>query len=69
MQTNATQALSWREREIALAYADGASYRDIGTRLFIAPTTVRTHIGTIYRKLGVSNRQEAVARAAELSLA
>jgi ATP/maltotriose-dependent transcriptional regulator MalT len=29
---------------------------------------VKTHRRTIYRKLGVANRQEAIARAAELSL-
>ena len=51
-------ALSRREREIALAYAEGASHRDIGERLFIAPSTVRTHLGTIYRKLGVSSKIE-----------
>jgi len=32
------------------------------------PTTVKTHRRTIYRKLGVTSRQEAIARAAELSL-
>ena len=56
MRTTKTEELSRREREIALAYADGASYRDIGARLFIAPATVRTHIGAIYRKLGVSSK-------------
>jgi TolB-like protein/DNA-binding CsgD family transcriptional regulator len=56
MRSLETGALTRREREIAAAYADGACYRDIGTRLFIAPATVRTHIGTIYRKLGVSSK-------------
>jgi TolB-like protein/DNA-binding CsgD family transcriptional regulator len=50
--------LSRRERQIALAYADGASHREIGARLFIAPSTVRTHLPTIYRKLGVSTKIE-----------
>ena len=52
------ERLSAREREIAQAYAGGASYRQIADRLFIAPTTVRTHISTIYRKLGVSTKIE-----------
>ncbi|UIJ70427.1 LuxR C-terminal-related transcriptional regulator [Aurantimonas sp. HBX-1] len=56
MQPSDAKELTRREREIAAAYAGGASYRDIGTRLFIAPATVRTHIGTIYRKLGVSSK-------------
>ena len=56
MRDRVTGELSQREREIAVAYADGASHRDIGARLFIAPSTVRTHIGAIYRKLGVSSK-------------
>jgi len=48
--------LSPRELEIARAYSGGASYREIAARLFIAPTTVRTHLSTIYRKLGVSSK-------------
>ncbi|MEF2552544.1 LuxR C-terminal-related transcriptional regulator [Aurantimonas sp. A2-1-M11] len=56
MQSGDAKELTCREREIAAAYAGGASYRDIGARLFIAPATVRTHIGTIYRKLGVSSK-------------
>jgi len=50
--------LSARERQIAEAYAGGQSYRQIAERLFIAPTTVRTHLSTIYRKLGVSTKIE-----------
>lgn len=50
------ESLSQRELEIAQAYSDGASYREIAERLFIAPTTVRTHLQTIYRKLGVSSK-------------
>lgn len=55
-------ALSRREAEIARAYADGASHRAIGEKLFIAPSTVRTHVATIYQKLGVSSKLE-LARA------
>jgi TolB-like protein len=58
MRRSETGELSRREREIALAYSEGASYRDIGARLFISPATVRTHLGTIYRKLGVSSKIE-----------
>lgn len=48
--------LSKRERQIAMHYADGDNYRDIASKLGIAPATVRTHLGTIYRKLGVSSK-------------
>ena len=54
--------LSHRELEIAQAYAAGASYREIAERLFIAPTTVRTHLSTIYRKLGVSSKVALLQR-------
>ncbi len=48
--------LSDREREIAEAYADGASYHQIAERLCIAPSTVRTHLSTVFRKLNVSSK-------------
>ena len=50
--------LSPREREIAQAYANGDNYRRIAERFFIASSTVRTHLATIYRKLGVSSKLE-----------
>jgi class 3 adenylate cyclase len=68
MDRNATQeALSRRERQIAGAYADGSSFRQIAQRLFIAPTTVRTHLRTIYRKLGVTSKIELLRAIDELS--
>lgn len=48
--------LSARERLVAARFADGMTYREIGEALFIAPSTVRTHLNTIYRKLGVSSK-------------
>ena len=50
--------LSRREGEIAQAYGEGASYREIAERFCIAPSTVRTHVQKIYRKLGVSSKVE-----------
>ena len=55
-------ALTPREIEIASAYAQGDTYSAIATRLGIAPTTVRTHLATIYRKLGVSSKLELHAQ-------
>ncbi len=48
--------LSAREQQIARAYSDGAEYHKIADQLCIAPSTVRTHLTTIYRKLGVSSK-------------
>ena len=50
--------LSPREREIARAYADGATYHRIAERLCIAPSTVRTHLAAVYRKLEISSKLE-----------
>jgi TolB-like protein/DNA-binding CsgD family transcriptional regulator len=48
--------LSDRERLVARKFAQGMTHREIGASLFIAPTTVRTHLSAIYRKLGVHNK-------------
>ena len=45
-----------REIEIAVLYAGGANYHEVATQLYIAPSTVRSHLATIYRKLGVSSK-------------
>jgi GAF domain-containing protein/DNA-binding CsgD family transcriptional regulator len=50
--------LTNREREIAIGYAKGETYHQIAKRLVISPATVRTHLTTIYRKLGVSSKIE-----------
>jgi len=55
-KAQALDALSNRERMIAEKFASGMTYREIGNALFIAPTTVRTHLATIYEKLGVHNK-------------
>lgn len=49
-------ALSDRERAVAEKFASGLTYREIGEALFIAPSTVRTHLAAIYDKLGVNNK-------------
>lgn len=56
------ETLSPREIEIATAYAQGDTYQAISARLGIAPSTVRTHLATIYRKLEVSSKLDLHAR-------
>ncbi|WP_308342381.1 LuxR C-terminal-related transcriptional regulator [Roseobacter insulae] len=48
--------LTHRERQIAQDYARGESYQQIADNLCLAPSTVRTHLATIYRKPGVSSK-------------
>ncbi len=54
--------LSRREREIAECIARGMPDRAIAERLVLAPTTVKTHVQNILRKLDARNRAEAVAK-------
>jgi ATP/maltotriose-dependent transcriptional regulator MalT len=44
------------------------STREIADKLYVSPNTVRSHTHTLYRKLGVHSRSEAVARGATLGL-
>jgi adenylate cyclase len=50
--------LSARELQIAEGYSNGESYSQIAERLSIAPSTVRTHLTTVYRKLDVASKLE-----------
>ncbi len=56
------ELLSPREIEIASAYAQGDTYQTIAARFGIAPSTVRTHLAAIYRKLEVSSKLDLHAR-------
>ena len=58
------------ERELAVLrlLASSLSQREIGSMLFISFNTVKTHSKSIFRKLGVATRADAVARARELDL-
>jgi LuxR family maltose regulon positive regulatory protein len=40
----------------------------IGRELYLSPNTIKTHTRALYRKLGVSDRRDAVARARELGI-
>ena len=56
-------ALSAREREILGHIAEGRSAPEIARLLFLSPATVKSHLGALYEKLGVSDRAAAVAEA------
>ncbi|BBX02685.1 DNA-binding response regulator [Mycolicibacterium moriokaense] len=55
--------LSGREQEILRLIADGKTVPEMAEQLFLAQTTVKTHIRRLYEKLGVSDRGAAVAYA------
>ena len=50
--------LTAREREIALLASGGASSREIAERLVISVRTVDNHLQNVYRKLGITRRQD-----------
>ncbi len=55
--------LTQRERDVLEQLCEGKSYRSIGDTLFISQDTVRSHIKSIYKKLEVNSKSEAVAKA------
>ena len=67
-ETDAPPNLSPREIEVLEHAALGFTVGQIATRLVLSPRTVETHLGNAYRKLGVSNRVQALARASGLGL-
>ncbi|SFF91673.1 response regulator transcription factor [Curtobacterium sp. YR515] len=60
--------LSPRELEVLQLVAQGNSNPAIGRTLFLSETTVKTHLGHVFEKLGVNDRTRAVTRAMELGL-
>jgi DNA-binding NarL/FixJ family response regulator len=52
--------LTDRERQIILELADGLSFKEIGTKLFISPRTVENHKNNILEKLELKNTIELV---------
>jgi DNA-binding NarL/FixJ family response regulator len=55
--------LTSREREVLALLADGLSTKQIATELVITPRTIGTHVQSIFSKLGVHSRAQAVALA------
>jgi len=55
--------LTPREVDVLCAAAEGASNAQIGRQLWVTEQTVKFHLSNIYRKMGVSNRTEAMRRA------
>jgi LuxR family transcriptional regulator, maltose regulon positive regulatory protein len=61
-------ALTERELTVLRLLSGGLSEREIGQELFLSFNTVHSHVKSVYRKLGVSSRADAVARARERRL-
>lgn len=61
--TDDAPRLTEREREVLTGMAAGKSVPAMAKELFLAPSTVKTHVQKLYEKLGVNDRGAAVAEA------
>ncbi|PPK85453.1 regulatory LuxR family protein [Neolewinella xylanilytica] len=59
---SANEELSPKEREVATLIATGHSNKEVAAELYVSVSTVKTHVNSIYRKLGVTSRGELKAR-------
>jgi DNA-binding NarL/FixJ family response regulator len=62
------EPLSGRELAVLELLAAGRTNKEIAQELFIAQGTVKAHLASVYRKLGVHSRVEAASRAKDLGL-
>jgi DNA-binding NarL/FixJ family response regulator len=62
MQQIAPRPLSHREKQILSLVVLGMTNREIANRLFLAESTVKTHLASAFRKIDARSRAEAVAR-------
>jgi len=62
------QTLSDREHDVLILLAAGQSYKEIGQKLFLSLNTVQFHVKSIYRKLLVNKRVQAIERGREMNL-
>jgi len=57
-----------REREVLQLLADGRSNKEIAARLGLSPNTVKTHVASLFEKMRVARRTQAIQLARELGL-
>ncbi len=63
LSEDAGRELSKRELEVLRLIVDGLENTTIAAQLFISPNTVKSHMASIFEKLGVANRQQASVQA------
>ena len=61
-------ALAPREQDVLGRLARGEEYVDIAQHLYITQNTVKTHVASLYRKLNVGRRSQALRAARDLGL-
>jgi ATP/maltotriose-dependent transcriptional regulator MalT len=68
VQRGLIEPLSRQEQRVLRLLVAGWTYAEMAQELVVSPNTVKTQISSIYRKLGVSRRAEAIAMASRLHL-
>jgi LuxR family maltose regulon positive regulatory protein len=68
VQRGFIEPLSRQEQRVLRLLVAGRTYAEMAQELIVSPNTVKTQISSIYRKLGVSRRAEAIAMASRLHL-
>jgi pSer/pThr/pTyr-binding forkhead associated (FHA) protein len=63
-----TQAFTQRQLQVLRLAARGLPNKDIATRLYVSPRTVKAYLSSVFDKLGVSNRAGAITTALRLGL-
>jgi LuxR family transcriptional regulator, maltose regulon positive regulatory protein len=66
--TGSNSGLTGAELRLLPLLSTHLSFREIGERLFVSRNTIKTQAISVYRKLGVSSRSDAISRAGELGL-
>ena len=62
------ELLTPKEKEVLALVGQGASNQEIADKLFVRDVTVKTHLNSIFKKLKVSNRTQAVLLAMQMNL-
>lgn len=68
VQEGEIEPLTAREKEILKMVSQGASNNDIAEKLFVREVTVKTHLNSIFKKLKVKNRTQAVLLAMQMRI-
>ena len=68
LQEGEIEPLTSREKEILKMVSQGASNNDIAEKLFVREVTVKTHLNSIFKKLKVKNRTQAVLLAMQMRI-
>lgn len=67
-QNNQKLSLTKREKDVLLLVTKGESNKSIADKLVLSEITVKTHLNSVFKKLRVTNRTQAVLRAIQLNL-